>query len=270
MGERLAYFYDRANQLGGLMARVRLAILTDLPSTQAQVVPDDPDTLRRFDEAFARLSQEFSHQTTHASQSQPLNAKHQDSAQSAQMLRRHIQVYLELMSQRSKFQGDFRIACQQITQNAAMTLQVDAVGVWLFNLKQTAITCIDAYDVHTQQHTNGAEIRAEDFPTYFEAIRSERTLAAHNARKDPRTSAFNESYLIPNNVHALLDIPIWSQNKMIGIICHEQRLAPRLWTSDEENFAYLMSGFTGMALERGLNSPLRPTYRGLQESISAM
>jgi hypothetical protein len=47
MAERLIYVYERANQLGGLMARTRLAILTDLPSTQAALSPDSPDLPQR-------------------------------------------------------------------------------------------------------------------------------------------------------------------------------------------------------------------------------
>jgi GAF domain-containing protein len=45
-------------------------------------------------------------------------------------------------------------------------------------------------------------------------------------------------------------VPIWSQGKMIGVICHEQRSAPRLWTSEEESFAFLMSACVAQAYEQ--------------------
>jgi hypothetical protein len=37
---------------------------------------------------------------------------------------------------------------------------------------------------------------------------------------------------------------------MVGVICHEHRGVKRTWNSDEETFAYLMSNFVALSLER--------------------
>jgi GAF domain-containing protein len=251
MAERLIYFYDRANQLGGLMARMRLAILTDLPSTQAALSPDEPALMQRFEVAFQQVQSEFAPNTEGArAEAKPLDSHSKSGEQAALTLRRHIQVYLELMGQRADLQRDYLSACHRITEAAATTLQAHIVGVWMFDAQRTSIQCIDQFDLESREHSAGVTLSARDFGVYFDALRTGRTLAAHNARRDPRTSAFNDSYLVPHNIYALLDVPIWSQGRMIGIICHEQRSAPRLWTSDEENFAFLMASFVAQAYEQ--------------------
>ena len=47
----------------------------------------------------------------------------------------------------------------------------------------------------------------------------------------------------------MLDVPIWVDQKMVGVICHEHRGPKRQWNSDEETFAYLMSNFVTLTLE---------------------
>ena len=48
----------------------------------------------------------------------------------------------------------------------------------------------------------------------------------------------------------MLDVPIWKNGKLAGVICHEHVGAARKWTADDERFGYLMAGFVSLALER--------------------
>ena len=42
---------------------------------------------------------------------------------------------------------------------------------------------------------------------------------------------------------------------MVGVVCHEQVGRTRTWTKDDETFAYLMSHFVTLALERRDHEP---------------
>jgi GAF domain-containing protein len=94
------------------------------------------------------------------------------------------------------------------------------------------------------------ELSAQAFPRYFKAIERERTLAAHDACGDPRTSEFAEAYLRPLGITSMLDVPIWVGDTMIGVLCHEHVGPMRTWTSDDESFAFLMADVLSLALER--------------------
>ena len=51
MGARLASFYEQAESVGGLEAKIRMAILTRVPSTRAHVESDSPENIARFEGA---------------------------------------------------------------------------------------------------------------------------------------------------------------------------------------------------------------------------
>ena len=97
---------------------------------------------------------------------------------------------------------------------------------------------------------SGVQLAERDYPAYFAALATERTIAAHDAHKDPRTSAFSAGYLTPLGIGALLDVPIWVEGRMIGVVCHEHLGRARTWNADEEQFAYLMSAFVALTAER--------------------
>lgn len=59
MGAKLAEFYKEAEKIGSIKARMRLAILTKISSTQADTVPDSPENMKVFQDAMAKLKMEF-------------------------------------------------------------------------------------------------------------------------------------------------------------------------------------------------------------------
>jgi GAF domain-containing protein len=48
----------------------------------------------------------------------------------------------------------------------------------------------------------------------------------------------------------MLDVPIWVRGTMAGVVCHEHVGPARIWNSDEESFAYLMSALLALSMER--------------------
>ena len=122
------------------------------------------------------------------------------------------------------------------TELAARTLQVDRVGIWLFVERRRAIRCYHLYERAGEQHSEGAMLRAEDFPAYFGALEERRALAADEARRDPLTQELRDAYLEPLGIHAMLDAPLYREGEVIGVVCHESR-APRRWSAEDREFA---------------------------------
>src|SRR6185436_17540708 len=140
-------------------------------------------------------------------------------------------------------------AVRDIAEAAAATLEVDRVGIWLFTHDRQTLRCSDLYDRIAGMHTDGHELTAAQFPVYFRALEAERTISAHDARLDPRTSAFTESYLIPAGITSMLDAPIRRLGHVTGVICFEHTGAARVWSADEENFASSIADLVAMAFD---------------------
>jgi hypothetical protein len=59
MGQKLQSYYDYANQIGGLKAQMRLAVLTLISGPKAASVPDTPEAIATFEKAMQELRKEF-------------------------------------------------------------------------------------------------------------------------------------------------------------------------------------------------------------------
>lgn len=59
MATKLVSFYQKAKELGGLKAEMRLAVLTKVPSSKALELPDSPENIKLFESAIKEIEKEF-------------------------------------------------------------------------------------------------------------------------------------------------------------------------------------------------------------------
>lgn len=251
MGIRARKYFERADSLGGLRAKIRLATLSHITSTEADSLSETPEIIARLERAMTFVQDEFGRSATSSSQRlqiSRLSARVDDGA--AGMLRRHIATFLELLTQRNLFFTDVKATYQRITEASATTLDVSRAGIWLVDQGVTKLTCADVFERSMATHLEGDELSGEEYAPYFHALRDERTIAAHDAHTDPRTSCFSMSYFKPQGINSTLDVPIWVNDVMVGVLCHEHKGLKRTWNSDEENFAYLMANIVAQVMER--------------------
>jgi transcriptional regulator with GAF, ATPase, and Fis domain len=258
MGTQLLACFEEAGRIGGLVAKMRLASMIQITSTEAGMADDEPTKVAKARRALEKLRAQF-----------PSNSRPPDVAigrvdqpkqeiADARLLRRHIATYLDLMAQRSLFLGDVGTTVRRVTEAASTSLAVERVSVWFCDARGTKISCADLFDRASSEHSSGVELSQADFGPYFEALRTESTIAAHDAHQDPRTRCFSASYLGPLGITSMLDVPIWVNKRMVGVVCHEHVGPMRRWNEDEEKFAYLMSHFVALALERGSGTSAEP------------
>ncbi|MEE8467314.1 MAG: SpoIIE family protein phosphatase, partial [Planctomycetota bacterium] len=102
-----------------------------------------------------------------------------------------------------------------------------------------------------------------DYPLYFQALDEERAIVANDAATDPRTSEFSEGYLDVNGITSMMDTPLYSRGTVIGVVCHEHIGPPRVWTTEEQQFAGSLADLATRALE---SSDRRQAEESLRES----
>jgi PAS domain S-box-containing protein len=164
-------------------------------------------------------------------------------------LRSQQQVLADLMRHPAIQGGDLPGAMHAITEAAARTLGVARVSVWCYDDSKSVIYCRDLYELGNGAHVSGEELHARDYPTYFEALTKERIVSASDARVDPRTREFADSYFPAHGITSLLDVPIRQRGELQGIICHEHVGPKRLWTAAEEVFAAALGDALALACE---------------------
>ncbi|WP_226004072.1 PAS domain-containing protein [Natrinema salinisoli] len=150
---------------------------------------------------------------------------------------RHHEAVLDLMRDETVVDGDFDDAVRSITETAARTVGCTFASIWLFDDDGDHVRCVDRYDSRTDDHTAGTELHAAEYPTYFEALRTHRSISAVDACSDPRTEELESDYLEPAGIDSLLDATLRADGDVIGMVCHEQLGECREWTDAEIQFA---------------------------------
>lgn len=126
---------------------------------------------------------------------------------------------------------------ERLLRTDAAALGVARVSLWLFEPGHAAIVCTALYEPGKGMSKPGTRIAAEVAPIYFQTLQGLLTLAAEDARRDPRTREFEQSYLAPLGIGAMLDVPVRLFGDMVGLLCHEHVGGPRTWSDSERIFA---------------------------------
>jgi signal transduction histidine kinase len=159
-------------------------------------------------------------------------------------------------------------AFQSITEATAVALAVERVSIWRLLPQATGIACEDLFTLSTHRHEHGLVLWARDYPRYFEALLENRTIPADDARRDSRTEEFAQSYLEPRGITSMMDVPIWHQGSLYGILCHEHLGPPRHWREDEEALAGNLADLVALSLERSERRRIENRWESVLEQIA--
>jgi PAS domain S-box-containing protein len=182
--------------------------------------------------------------------------------------RRQQDALLDLMTHESVVSGRFDRAVEEVTETATEVLDASAVNVWLLDEEDDVLRCVDEYDRIEDEHESGMTLDVDAYPEYVDAIRSNRSIAAEDARSDPRTRGLAGDYLEPNDVQSLLDATLRSEGEVKGVVCHETREETREWSGDEVQFANDVADIVHRAL-RNRNDRERQRELEFQRSLLA-
>lgn len=134
-------------------------------------------------------------------------------------------------------------ALRQALEIMADTALVERVGVWRLPVDSDRLECEAVFERSIRRHGTGGHLALN--AAYRRAIEEATFVAAHDAVRDPRTSAFASDYLVPHGISSMLDAPIRSRGRVAGIVCLEHVGPPRRWNVIEQCAAAAFAGVVG-------------------------
>ncbi len=159
---------------------------------------------------------------------------------------------------------------QRICRDDAKALKIERVSAWLYTSTREGIACECLYRLSTETFEKGLVLKAGDYPRYFQALEENRTVSAHDARQDPRTSEFAEGYLKPLQITSMMDVPIRLDGKVIGVLCHEHVGPQRRWSTSDEEFATLIATYASLAYANSERQAALEEVRQLREQLGRL
>ncbi len=162
-----------------------------------------------------------------------------------------------------------KAVCQRVTQLVADTLEVERVSIWMLDEEKTHLTCLDVYERSKGTHDHGIQLSIEHYPRYFSALSQNLTIAAHDARTDPRTSEFAVGYLDVLGITSMMDSPIFKQGQTVGVLCHEHSGPVRGWSLDEQQFSSSIADFVSHTFESLERQRIQEEAYGLMQALGS-
>jgi signal transduction histidine kinase len=142
---------------------------------------------------------------------------------------------------------DLDSSIRRIVEFDAETLQVERVSFWSYDDETSSIHCEAGYVASVRSFEHGATLCSSELPEYFDALRDARTLNMGDVQTDPRCRGLRE-YCAARSVASMLDIPVWAEGRLNGVLCHEHVGEVRRWSVREEDFATCVSQIVASAL----------------------
>lgn len=164
-------------------------------------------------------------------------------------MRSHQKILMELAKDKILQSDNLEHKISKIIETAARTLEVERTSVWLYNTQRSQIRCIDLYDRRLDYHDRNVEFTEASYSAYLHDILCDRTHAVRGLHAEGRTVELSASYQSESGNASVLDVAIWLNGEVVGVLCHDRLGKPGQWTTEEQNFAAAIADFISLALE---------------------
>ena len=163
-------------------------------------------------------------------------------------------------------EGDLTASYRLILRAAQTALDVERVSIWNFDADGEHIVC-QLLANGSQESAEPLELSRIDYPGYFQAIRSQRSIAAHEAATDPATREFAKDYLPALGITSMLDVSIRHGGRTVGVICCEHVGPARRWRDEEASFVGALSEVLSRALTGAQKKKADESLRDLNADL---
>lgn len=155
---------------------------------------------------------------------------------------------LELARLKLSDVGTVDLLFARAVEICARALNVDRVGIWSLDPSIPGLVCVHLLDRRDPGCAAGDRLRQSDLGHYARALTERRFIASRDVTADETTADLARDYFVPRGIVSTLDVPLYRDGEVTGIICHEHRGALRTWTDEEGDFAISVADMVAHAL----------------------
>ncbi|HEY3402954.1 MAG TPA: GAF domain-containing protein [Ohtaekwangia sp.] len=223
-----------AESIGSTISTVRVnestRLLLERTQQQAEEMRAQEEEMRQNMEELEATQEEMRRKEKHIQEMLDGEKKRNDISQ------KNRKVLMELTKNSDIQSGSWNAALEKITSVIANQLHVSRCSVWVLSDLKNKLTCSKLYQSSTRSFEKAADLLAKDFPSYFEAVTQEETIAAKDAQAHSATREFTDEYLRPLDIQSMLDVPFFNEGRIAGIICCEHQHEQKDWTEEDIEF----------------------------------
>ena len=165
------------------------------------------------------------------------------------------QALLELSQCESIYSGDVEAATAAITYALVKNLGATNAQVWLYADSRSTFKRVASYGAWSAARQEPV-LTVADHADYF-ALLARRDWLVLNTGANLSPGSQDSPGLFPPYLHdpqqaitALIEIPIYQQQQVVGVLCCDQQHSPRVWQSAEKSFAVTAACLIALAINQ--------------------
>lgn len=150
---------------------------------------------------------------------------------------------------------------QHFTEMVSKTIDVSRVSVWRLHsdASVSGIRCLCLWDANSGEWDKGQMLDAATYPSYFEALLSDRTLVFDDVTADERVQELAQDYFPAFSITSMLDAPYHHAGEIGGVLCLEHTGPARKWRVEEQTFVISTSDILSLFFESQRRRELQDT-----------
>lgn len=171
--------------------------------------------------------------------------------QTLQSQKRSLELRNELLRLSQYELKDFNAAIKEMVLSTANCLHSDYVSYWEI-IDQKIMKCLFHYNRETDifDDMTNSTLNLDDIHLYYQImLNAQSPVIIENVLENEATQAISETYFNRFGIVSLLDMSVWHNSKVVGVICLESK-AVRHWQSDELGFVTSLARMVTYNLER--------------------
>lgn len=165
------------------------------------------------------------------------------------LVTKYIEAIEDLSKSDNLHSGQISDFTKEVLEKSCNTLGCMRSNAWLLNENEEELRCIMAYSTEEGKFESTGVLRKNDLPNYFKNLLKNEIIASNDAKSEPINTELIEGYLEPNKITSMIDVPLRSEGKMIGVVCFEHVQNTHDWSYEEMKFTQSVAQLMSLALE---------------------
>jgi len=160
------------------------------------------------------------------------------------------------------------VSVMQIIESAAKITKCNRVSYWNYNNDQ--ISCEILYNFDTDSYSKGIVLTNDKYPIYFTSLLNNTHICAPNVFTKYEFSEFTTDYFLNYDIKSQLDIPIFNDGKLFGVLSFENARVQKFWDDDDIIFARTISDLISLTVVSQSKYQVEKNLQYKSELLSAM
>jgi PAS domain S-box-containing protein len=133
-----------------------------------------------------------------------------------------------------------------IIKESTTVSQTNRVSFWKYN--KDSISQKNTFSTDVECLGKKKKLKKKLYPIYFETLQNNAIINAPDVFNTLETSEFEDLYFTQHRTKSILDVPIFSNGQLAGVVCFENTNQKRVWDNEDINYAKTTSDIISLAI----------------------